>query len=136
MYISLPTPKKSKAPVVLAFIGIVAIVAAIAYFSFRPTETSLNTPSDMITPEEKDFMRWMYDHRKTYTTYAEFNYRFNVWKTNNYKISQHNARNDATHSMAMNKFGDLDTKEFKKLYTGYKSNANAATTVHLDTSNL
>lgn len=139
MYISLPKPKKSKASVVLALIGIVAVVAAVAYVSFRPSETSLKSqmPTDMISIEEKDFLRWMYENRKEYTTYEEYNYRFNTWKVNNHKINLHNARNDVTHTQAMNRFGDLDVQEFKRFYTGYKSNVNGARQVkYLETSSL
>ena len=139
MYVSLPKPKTSKAPAVLAFIGIVALVGAVCYVAFNPSETSLNSdaPRDMITIEEKDFMRWMYDHRKEYTTYEEFAYRLNMWKQNNHKINTHNARNDVTHTLAMNRFGDLDVQEFKKLYTGYNPKMNANLEVKtLDTSNL
>lgn len=35
-------------------------------------------------------------------------------------IKIHNARNDVAHFLAMNRFGDLNLQEFKRLHTGHK----------------
>ncbi len=91
----------------------------------------------MISADEKEFMRFMYDHRKEYTTFEEYYYRFQVWKANKETISRHNSQNEVTHTKAMNRFGDLTSTEFKTLYTGFKGQSNSLRQEKtLDTSSL
>jgi len=58
----------------------------------------------------------MRQHGKVYST-DEFQYRYQTFKTNAQFIASHNAQN-STFTVAMNKFGDLSSKEFSKLYKG------------------
>lgn len=116
--------RKSKVGVVLALIGLVAIVGAVCYISFRPTETSLSSPSGIITEDEKEFMRWMHKHNKDYFSREEYNFRFAQWKAHKTEAALHNARNDVSHTKGLNQFSDLTKDEFARLYLGYRPNAN------------
>jgi cathepsin L len=64
-----------------------------------------------------EFTNWMAANGKSYDT-DEFQYRWQTWKANHRFIQEHNAKN-LTFSVAMNKFGDLSTKEFSKIYNGF-----------------
>jgi len=65
---------------------------------------------------QTQFTNWMSQHGKVYST-DEFQYRYQTFKTNARFIATHNAQNKSF-TVAMNKFGDLDSKEFSKLYKG------------------
>ena len=118
------TQRKSKTGVVLALIALAAVVGAICYVTFTPSETSLTAPSDFITEDEKHFMRWMYQHNKDYFSREEYNFRFNQWKADKTQVAHHNARNDATYTKAVNQFSDLTNEEFARFYLGLKPDAN------------
>lgn len=118
--------RKSKALVVVSLIGLVAIVGVVCYFSFRTTEasTQLSQKSGMITEDEKEFMRWMHKHNKDYFSHEEHAYRFQNWLNIKKEVELHNSRNDISHLKGINQFSDLTPAEFKRLYLGYRPNAN------------
>ena len=129
--------RKSKVGVVLALIGLVAIVGAVCYVSFRPTETSLSSPSGIITEDEKEFMRWMHKHNKDYFSREEYNFRFQQWRAHKVEAALHNSRNDVTHVKGLNQFSDLTKDEFARFYLGYRPNANGIRDeVYLSEDNL
>jgi cathepsin L len=64
-----------------------------------------------------EFTNWMAANGKSYST-DEFQYRWQTWKANHKFISAHNAKN-LTFTVAMNKFGDLSSQEFGKVYNGF-----------------
>ena len=116
--------RKSKVGVVLALIGLVAIVGAVCYVSFRPTETSLSSPSGIITEDEKEFMRWMFDHNKDYFSYEEYSFRFRQWKASKIEATVHNSRNDVSYEKGLNQFSDLTNEEFAHFYLGLRPDDN------------
>lgn len=67
---------------------------------------------------ETFFMRWMHANDKTYQ-HEEFFPRFNTFKANLDWIDSHNAVNKSF-TVAMNKFGDLSTIEFRTKFCEYK----------------
>ena len=103
-----------KVGVVLALLGLAALVGVVAYVSFAPSETALLE----LSAEETMFHDYKAHHRKTYFNEEEHNFRFHVWRTNRYKIMEHNANPDKTFTMGINQFTDMTSEEFLKHYTG------------------
>jgi len=68
---------------------------------------------------ENLFVSWTHKHGKTYTV-DEFQYRWQIWKSNALFIENFNKQGNQTFTVSMNKFGDLSGKEFSKLYKGLK----------------
>jgi len=69
-------------------------------------------------------------HKKTYATEDEEIARFNIWKSNLAYINKHNqehAKGIHSFDLAMNKFGDLTTKEFARIYNGYNATMRPST---------
>jgi len=50
----------------------------------------------------------------------EYAYRYRIFKQNTDYVNRHNAVG-ASHKLAMNKFGDLTNKEYRKLFLGFNS---------------
>jgi len=65
-----------------------------------------------------EFTNFMQQHKKSYTV-DEFQYRFQVFKQNARFIDSFNGQNK-TFTVAMNKFGDLTSEEFGKIYLGFR----------------
>jgi cathepsin L len=61
------------------------------------------------------FMSWMVEHGKSYEG-REWTVRFAIWKDNLEYVLEHNARNDVTFTLGMNKFADLTSDEFNSIY--------------------
>lgn len=58
-----------------------------------------------------------------YRNLREEKLRFEIFKSNLEKISEHNARFDKaeeSYTLAVNQFADLTSEEFKEMYLGYK----------------
>lgn len=117
--------RKGKIAIALALVGIVAVVGAVCYMSFKPTETTLTAPSGIISEDEKEFMRWMHKYNKDYFSREEYSFRFAQWQARKIEAALHNARNDVHHQKAINQFSDLTTEEFSRLYLGFKPDANS-----------
>jgi len=64
------------------------------------------------------FTRWVLQNDKTYQ-HEEFFHRFNTFKANLDWINLSNSQNKS-YTVAVNKFADLSTEEFGKIYCGYK----------------
>lgn len=64
-------------------------------------------------------MSYIVRFSKTYSTKEEYNFRLDQFKRTLASIAVHNARNDATFKLGLNKFSDLTKKEYKSLL-GYK----------------
>jgi C1A family cysteine protease len=63
------------------------------------------------------FTDWMIQNGKAYAP-SEFFYRFDIFKANMDFVTEHNAANH-TYTVELNKFADLTTGEFKKIYLGF-----------------
>jgi len=66
---------------------------------------------------ETAFINWMQKNEKSYA-HDEFLPRFRIFKSNMDFVDAHNSQNKGF-TVVMNKFGDLNNKEFKKLYLGF-----------------
>jgi len=64
------------------------------------------------------FTQWIEQHDKTYQ-HEEFFHRYNNFRYNLDFITWNNAQNKS-YTVAMNKFGDLNTAEFGELMTGFR----------------
>ena len=60
------------------------------------------------------FMKFIAEHQRSFSTKEEFNLRADIFKSNLAYINDVNARNDATYTLAVNKFADMTKEEFKK----------------------
>jgi len=72
----------------------------------------------------KEWSLFKKTHSKVYSSNEEENLRFGIWKSNLDYVSKHNSEADnGIHSfwLAMNKFGDLTSKEFAQIYNGYNA---------------
>jgi len=82
-------------------------LVGVAWASFTPEATYQDA-----------FVSWMHIYSKSYAP-EEFFYRYNTFKTNFDFVERHNAGNH-TWTVALNKFADLSSAEFKAIYLGYK----------------
>ena len=103
-----------KSVAIFAAIGVVAVVAAVAYLAFSPSSLA-------VFEEDLDavlFSDWKAHNRKAYFNAEEHNYRLNVFKNNLQEIRSHNANPEKSFTKGVNMFADLTSAEFKRLYTG------------------
>jgi C1A family cysteine protease len=82
-------------------------------------------------------------HSKNYASNDEELRRFNIWKSNLDFIKKHNEDADKglhTFWVKMNKFGDLTSREFGKIYNGYNASLRTTSTsskyVHIYNTNI
>jgi len=70
-------------------------------------------------PFGRGFHRWSKEHGKVYSS-DEYQYRFQVWKSNSMWIREFTMRNNGSSSftVAMNQFGDLTNDEFNRIFKG------------------
>jgi len=85
----------------LALVGLLAVAAAFTEVEYQDA-----------------FTTWMVEHGKSYAP-EEFFYRFDVFSSNMDFVDAHNSQNH-TFTVALNKFADLTSAEFKMIYTGLK----------------
>jgi cathepsin L len=85
----------------------------LALIAFAVVATAL--PESMY---QEEFTSWMVNQGKTYAPEELFK-RYSIWKDNFDLVRFHNAGN-STYTMAMNKFADLTSAEFKSIFLGYK----------------
>jgi len=89
-------------------VALLVLIACVACYAISLNDQDLQV----------QFTAWMRDQGKVYST-DEFQYRWQTWKTNAHFIAGHNAQENKTYTVAMNKFGDLNVQEFNKLYKGF-----------------
>lgn len=65
------------------------------------------------------FASFEFEYGKNYSSDAERNFRFEIFKENLDFVNAHNSNDTNTYKMAMNKFGDLTRGEFRSLLRGY-----------------
>jgi len=93
--------------VAIIFLASLALVAAAAVPQLQDEEY------------EYLFTSWAKQHGKTYIA-DEAIHRFNVFKANLDRIRAHNAAGKS-HTLAMNKFGDLTNEEFRGMYNTFQN---------------
>lgn len=71
---------------------------------------------------EEEFISYLARFQKNYLTQGEFDERLKIFNSNSAKIAKHNARNDVTYTLGINKFADYTQEEYEKLlgYMGQK----------------
>jgi cathepsin L len=72
-----------------------------------------------MTEDEKSFISFIAKYKRSYLTKHEYAARFNVFKDNLQFIKENNSE---MFTVAINKFADLTSAEFKASYTGLKLN--------------
>lgn len=69
-----------------------------------------------------DFIGYLSKFKKSYITKSELEAREEIYNANKAKIEAHNARNDVTYKLGLNKFADYTEEEFHRIlgYLGQK----------------
>jgi C1A family cysteine protease len=99
----------------LAIVGTAACAAVFALTNFeQPSTTSLFASSD--------FSEYVAKHGKNYGTIAEFKFREAQYNAKKAAFEQENSKNGNTFTLAVNKFSDWTSDEYKKIL-GYKAPA-------------
>jgi cathepsin L len=65
-----------------------------------------------------DWKAWKAEYKKSYTSQAEENYRYSVWKDNLVYVTEQNAK--VTFELGMNHLADLTLEEYIETYLGYR----------------
>jgi C1A family cysteine protease len=115
---------KTNAKKVVAVFGVLAVVAVVAFVAFSSDNNTFasgnrlfqDTTSERFTIEELEFMKFITEHRRFYFSKEEYNYRFNIFRNKIAEIKAINANSANTFKVAINKFADLTTEEFKYNY--------------------
>jgi len=90
----------------MKFIAI-ALLVCFAFSAYAVTDKEL----------QEMFITWTHKYNKVYSVDV-FQYRWQIWKHNALFIDEFNMQGNHTFTVGMNKFGDLNGKEFSKLYKG------------------
>lgn len=110
-------------------IAAVALLAVAAVVLLSSAQIGQNLTQDHSSIREV-FENWIVEHGKTYTEEEKL-FRFSKFLANYLFITHHNhrfAKGLEQYDLAINKFADLDSQEFKATYTGLKK-AETATLV-------
>lgn len=103
-------------------IGTVAITGAVATFallnvnSIQSGKTFLATP---MTDAEREFITFVSEHRRSYGTKEEYEYRLSLFAAAYEKVKSHDSA-DTGFTIGINKFADMSAYEYKQML-GYKS---------------
>ena len=93
---------------VIALIGVVSIIITASGYDYPAM-----TASEL---DDADFKNFMSEYSKRYSSLDEFHIRYQIFKSNLEKISQHNAKKSSW-TMAINKFADHTSEEFIQIMT-------------------
>lgn len=104
----------------IAVIGVAAL-AIIASLAIYNSESSFVFTQSQEIPFEihRAFEKWQSEHRKSYNSPAEKNYRLQVFYLNSLKITAENEMKRG-YTFGHNKFSDLTQEEFITKYGGFK----------------
>jgi len=106
------------------------LLTALALFSGlyllnRTTESTSESRMLTVSPVDAAWNTWKQTHGKLYGTTSDEIYRKAVFAENYKAVTEHNADKTSTFTMALNKFADLDIKEFSAIYKGLKRRTKA-----------
>jgi len=104
-------------------IATVAITGAVATFALLNINSVQNGKTFMATPiteAEREFINFVSEHRRSYGTKEEYEYRLALFTKAFQTIKEHNAEK-STFTMGVNQFSDMSAYEYKQLL-GYKAN--------------
>jgi cathepsin L len=92
----------------IALTGVVSIIIIASGYDYPAM-----TASEL---DDADFKNFIAEYSKKYSSLDEFHYRYQIFKSNLEKISQHNSK-QSSWTMAINKFADLTPEEFFQIMT-------------------
>lgn len=114
-------------------------VAAFALYNINYLPDHQSFLSEAPSEYQEAFLQFVAKYHKSYGTKEEFEYRLRTFSKNFHDIQTHNMMNseDAGYSLALNKFSDLTSQEFKNML-GYKPELRQENKapLHLDDSDL
>ena len=85
---------------------------------------ALGDMSTIVSHEEENnevmamYEEWLVKNRKVYNGLGEKERRFEAFKDNLKFIKEHNARENTTYKLGLNRFADLKNEEYRALYLG------------------
>lgn len=104
---------------------LLAITACVVVYNIpRATSGSVDAHRELFTS-------WKIQHSKEYKSDAEEAHRFEVFRNNVEIINRENANPKNTHTLAINKFADLTSEEFKAIYNGYRHSEKKTSNVEI-----
>jgi C1A family cysteine protease len=86
---------------------------------YQSNEGSQLFLSEVITPEELAYMKYVTEWGKSYGTKAEFKFRLDQFKQTMRKMAEHQTNDAHTSTVGLNQFSDWTHEEYKRLL-GYK----------------
>ena len=115
---------------VAATVAVTGAVATFAYLNAGAVQTNnfLATP---FTEAEREFINFIAEHKRSYGTKEEYQFRLEQFAKKYEIVKEHNADSTQTFTLAMNMFSDLTDAEYK-MRLGYKKQAKE--TLNIDTS--
>merc|ERR1719272_2591459 len=84
---------------------------------FAATLVATVTVAVDMNPKEYDFMRWISEHARSYTTKAEYAHRLATWLINDEFIQKTNSDPTSKITVGHNQFSDFTKDEYKKTLT-------------------
>ena len=92
--------------------------------------------SQLIAPEEYEFMSFITTHGRSYATKAEYNFRLGVFSKKLQFINEWNADETNTHQLGVNEFMDRTPEEMKKRLGKVESDKFQQNVILFDEENL
>jgi len=111
--------------IAIGLLALSGLTQASSSQSCASTESDLksNTATPQIT--EFQYFRWFNDfqveYNKTYRSSEEQETRFNIFRDNVDYILAHESNPNRTFTLAVNKFADLTSQEFRQQFTGFNA---------------
>ncbi|XP_059633792.1 cysteine proteinase mucunain-like [Cornus florida] len=99
-------------------------MSIISYDSKHSDKASWRTDDEVMTMYES----WLVKHAKVYNALGEKEKRFQIFKDNLRFIDDHNAAEDRTYKLGLNRFADLTNEEYRSMYLGAKRRVSAPKT--------
>jgi KDEL-tailed cysteine endopeptidase len=120
------------------YITFIALACGLVLMGTVALSFYLQTSSSVPSTEGLDtqtFDTFLQIHGKTYTTAAEYNYRFKVYLENLARINQYNTEN-SSFRLAPNQFADLTNDEYRALYLSSRSDSRIKNEIRISNHNL
>jgi C1A family cysteine protease len=110
---------------ILATVALTGAVATIALLNVNISGQATNLISTPMTSAEKEFINFITEHRRSYGTKEEYEYRLSLFAEVYEDIVSHNS-NEASYTKGINKFSDFSDYEWKQMQ-GYKKSLKPST---------
>jgi len=103
---------------IFATVAVAGAVATFALLNVGTVNTGSAFLSTPMTDAERAFINFVSEHRRSYGTKEEYEYRLSLFTKALETVKSHNAENH-TYTLEINKFADMSDYEFKQML-GYK----------------